>query len=282
MTMRPQISAAGAPPLPDDFVCPDPEPRDMQQSPTISKSEYFVGRHFAGQPDTLVNGDIPVHYDPYNRHAAVKADLCVAFGVNVPAIARRNGYIIHEVGKSPDFMLEVASHTTHRRDTGFKRDLYAHLEVDEFWRVDPTGGEYYGYEMALDVLIAPGVFQPRRLHREPNGMVWGYSRVLDLCLCWHAAWDWDVDDQSRLRFYDRKTGRYLCDTTLVEGRLAASQAALQVAQEQAAYDRAVRAAAEASLQSAQQQAAQEVAARTAAEARIRELEAQLRRQQSQP
>ena len=110
MTMRPQISPpAGAAPLPDDFICPDPEPRDMQQSPTISKSEYFVGRHFAGQPDTLVNGDIPVHYDPANRYAAVKADLCVAFGVNVAAIARRNGYIIHEVGKSPNFMLEVAS-----------------------------------------------------------------------------------------------------------------------------------------------------------------------------
>lgn len=276
MTMRPQISGAGAAPAawPDDFVCPDPEPRDMQQSPTISKSEYFVGRHFAGQPDTLVNGDIPVHYDPDNPRASVKADLCIAFGVDVPAIARRNGYIIHEVGKPPDFMLEVASLTTHQRDTGFKRQLYARLDVGEFWRVDPTGGNHYGYEMAMDELIAPGVYRPRRLRREPNGMVWGYSPALDLCLCWHAAWDWDVDDKSRLRFYNPKTGRYLCDMSLVERHLAAQQVAQQIAEMQLAYEKAVREAAEAARRASD-------AARAAAEARIRELEDKLRRQQSE-
>ena len=54
------------------------------------------------------------------------------------------------------------------------------------------------------------------LATESDGTIWGYSAALDLCLCWNSAWDWDVDDESGLRFYDRKTGRYLCDFALVE------------------------------------------------------------------
>ena len=52
-------------------------------------------------------------------------------------------------------------------------------------------------------------------------MLWGYSPALDLCPCWNPRWDWDVDDETHLRFFDRKIGRYLCDISLVEERLAA-------------------------------------------------------------
>ena len=54
--------------------------------------------------------------------------------------------------------------------------------------------------------------------------------ALDLCPCWHPAWDWDVDDETNLRFYDRKTGRYLCDFMLVEEALAVSEAARTAAE----------------------------------------------------
>ena len=108
-------------------------------------------------------------------------------------------------------------------------------------------------------------------------MIWGYSAMLDLCLCWHPAWDWDVDDDTNLRFYNRRTERYLCDMTLVENRLAVAQASLHIAESQLAYERDTReqerAAAQAELERAQQAGA-------AAEARIRELEERLRRQQS--
>ena len=58
-----------------------------------------------------------------------------------------------------------------------------------------------------------GSYQPVELVEEEDGMLWGYSPALDLCLC--AA-----DD--RLLYYDRKTGEYL--TNLREER-AARQAA---------------------------------------------------------
>ena len=53
MVTKPQPGRvpAALPPVPwsDDYVCPDPEPRDMIQSPTINKSDYFVARQ---RPDT--------------------------------------------------------------------------------------------------------------------------------------------------------------------------------------------------------------------------------------
>lgn len=222
----------GVPPVPftDDYVCPDPEPRDMIQSPTINKSGYFVARHFAVRPGTLVRAPCVLNFDPDNMNNRVEPDLLVAFGVEAASILPRNGYIIREVGKPPDFVMEVASETTHRRDTGFNRDLYARLGIAEYWRVDPTGGDFYGYALAGDRLVA-GEYQAIDLTTEEDRMVWGYSEVLDLCPCWHSAWDWDVDDETNLRFYDRKTGRYLCDFILVEEALAAERAALSAAQE---------------------------------------------------
>ena len=209
--------------LPGDYRCPDPEKWEMAQGPTIAKMGYFVARHFSGRQDTLVRPPFVVNYDPFDMNQRIEPDLLVAYDVDVEAIERRNGYIIREVGKPPDFVMEVASESTHERDTGFKRDLYASLGVIEYWRVDPSGGDFYGYPLAGDRL-EDGEYLEISLVTEADGMVWGYSPALDLCPCWHPAWDWDVDDRSNLRFYDRKTERYLCDMSLVEERLAEAQA----------------------------------------------------------
>ena len=222
-TQTPRVSIVLPPvPLPDDYRCPDPEPREMIQSPTINKAGYFVARHFSGQPDTLVRAPCVLNYDPFDMNERVEPDLLVVFAVDPEPILRRNGYIIWEVGKPPDFVLEVASESTHDRDTSFKRNLYATHGIAEYWRVDPTGGDFYGYALAGDRLVN-GQWEEIPLTTEADGMIWGYSPTLDLCPCWHPAWDWDVDDESHLRFYDRKTGRYLCDFTLVEERLAAAK-----------------------------------------------------------
>ena len=219
--------------LPDDYVCPDPEPEerpDMQQAPTVHKSGYFVSRHFAHRPDVLVDSGGFVFYNQYSMNYRFNPDLYVALDVDRAAIRQRNGYVVWEAGKPPDFALEVASETTHRRDTGEKPGLYASVGITEYWRVDPTGGDLYGYALAGDVLV-DGVYHPIDLHAEDDGTIWGYSAVLDLCLCWNPSWYWDVDDESRLRFYDRKAERYLCDISLVEAERDAAVTELQAAQQ---------------------------------------------------
>ena len=217
--------------LPDDYVCPNPEKRDeMMQTPVIDKSGYFVARHFAGRSDVMVRTGGFVFYNEYRMNYRFRPDLYVAFGVDRDDIRRRNGYVVWKMGKPPDFVLEVASETTSEWDTGGKPGLYSGIGIPEYWRVDPTGGEFYGYPIAGDLLVN-GVYHPMPLATEPDGTIWGYSPALDLCLCWNSAWDWDVDDESGLRFYDRKTGRYLCDFTLVEAARDDAIAELARAQE---------------------------------------------------
>ena len=201
--------------LPEGFVCPGPEylREDMLQAEPIAESDQILRAHFASTPHTVVDSGGFVFYDPDDlvRHR-VRPDVYVVFGVDTVSVRERDGYVIHEAGKPPDFALEVASISTRRRDMGPKRVLYAEIGIGEYWRYDPTGGEHYGYVLAGDLLVG-GSYQPVELVEEEDGMFWAYSPALDLCLC--ARGD-------RLLYYDRNTGEYL--NNLQEER-AARQAA---------------------------------------------------------
>ena len=123
-----------------------------------------------------------------------------AEGVGDPKrIIRRNGYVISEVGKPPDFVLEVASRSTGRRDYTVKRKGYARYGVGEYWRFDPSGGEYHDAPLAGDVLVDEE-YQPLEMVDEPDGRRWGYSETLGLELWWE-----DKD----LRFRDPARGEFL-------------------------------------------------------------------------
>ena len=211
--------------LPEGYLCPIPEYRhdDMLQAEPVNESGHLLRDHFAAQPYTLVDTGGFVFYDPNDlRRRRVRPDVYIVFGVDTDAIYARDGYIIAEAGKPPDFALEVASRTTPRRDTGSKRDLYARIGVSEYWRFDHTGGQLYGAPLAGDTLI-DNAYQPIELTTEPDGMVWGYSPTLDLCLCARGR---------RLMYYDRKTGSYINNIT--EEKAAHRQTAAELDQERAA------------------------------------------------
>ena len=172
----------------------------MLQSEPIDESGHLLRDHYSEQPSTLVDTGSFIFYDPDDlRRARVRPDVYVVFGVDTESVRERDGYVIHEAGKPPDFALEVASASTRRRDVGVKRTLYAQLGIGEYWRFDPTGGNYYGTPLAGDVLTA-GEYQQVEMTTVEDGMIWGYSTALDLCLCALGR---------RLLFYDRKTGCYL-------------------------------------------------------------------------
>ena len=107
-------------PLPD----PPREP-DMQQRRRTAAFDAILTAHFAHRNDVLISGDGYLRRDPANEDERFAPDCVVAFGVNPDAIVSRNGYVISEVGKPPDFVLEVASRSTGRRDYTIKRTGYA-------------------------------------------------------------------------------------------------------------------------------------------------------------
>ena len=94
-------------------------------------------------------------------------DLFVAFDADPAGYLARNGYVISEQGKPPDFVLEIASRSTGRRDTVDKRISYAALGIQEYWRFDETG-QFHGTRLAGDSLVN-GQYEPLPIEALTDG-----------------------------------------------------------------------------------------------------------------
>ena len=250
--LRPQIADySHLEPLPD----PPPREPDMQQDIRIYDFRRILHLRLAHRSDVLMAGGGYLRRQAGNEAEQLAPDCVVAFGVNPGGIVARNGYVISEVGKPPDLVLEVASRSTGRRDYTVKREGYAGYGVQEYWRFDPTGGRYHDSALAGDTLVE-GRYEPLPLNRDPDGLLWGYSEVLDLELCWDAG---------ELRLRDHETKQIL-PTPEQERSLREDAEARADAERQARL-------------SAETHADAERQARLAAEERIRLLEAEIGRWQ---
>ena len=181
---------------------PDP-PRDpdaIQQIPFISVVLYILKEFFADCDDVLVAAEGYLCQEARTRSNLFVPDCVFARGVDPDTIANiQNGYVIDDVGKPPDFVLEVGYPSTGVLDYTTKREGYARLGVVEYWRFDPSGGEYHDQPLAGDLLIE-GAYQPIQPHHEPDGSIWGRSAALGLDLHWR---------EGQLRFYDYTSGEFL-------------------------------------------------------------------------
>lgn len=207
--------ASPKPPLPDP-----PKKRDMQQYNHYHRAAIgnTVYRHFADHPDVLVSGEGYLCFDRSRPQSEWRyPDLVIAHDVHPEAISENNGYEINDVGKPPDFVLEVASPSTGRADYTTKRVDYAAFGVSEYWRFDYSGGQYHDAPLAGDLLVN-GQYEPIDLADDRTGKMYGmlssYSPVLDLYLCW---------DSGKLRFYDPATDEFLMDPAELETALTEAQ-----------------------------------------------------------
>ena len=185
----------GLEPLPDP-----PRSYDMQQNKHIARTDQTLETWFHGRRErVLVNGQGYLCRERRDARRSPHPDCVVAFDVDARRITDSNGYVISEVGKPPEFVLEVASKTTGKRDYIQKRVSYASLGVGEYWRFDYSGGQYHDVALAGDRLV-DGSYAPFPTTLETDGVIWGYSPTLELALCW-------VDQE--LLFYDPVEGIYL-------------------------------------------------------------------------
>lgn len=211
-------------PLPD----PPREP-DMQQTIRTRSFDATLAYHFAHRDDVLIAGEGYLRFNGNNDAERFVPDCIVTFGVDPGAIVARNGYVISEVGKPPDFILEVASRSTGRRDYTVKREGYAAYGVREYWRFDHTGGEFHDTALAGDTLVGDR-YEPLEIHHEPDGLIWGHSPMLGLDICW---------DNEQIRLRDPATGEYIptpeeaaARANAAEVRAAEAEAELAVLREQ--------------------------------------------------
>ena len=188
-----------------------------------------VRRCLGFHEDTLVQAEVPLGWHHGQRGGILIPDLMVAFEVNIADVIVRRGYSIEEQGKAPELVLEIASPSAGRQDEERKRAGYEEYGVREYWRFDPSGGEYHRQSLAGDVLI-DGTSQGIAIEETHPGLFWGRSAVLGLSICWeygHLRW-WDPAAQRYLETHDQTTER----ADAAEDRAAAAEARVQELEEE--------------------------------------------------
>ena len=225
---------------------------DFQYVPlTDTVSALRVRYH--DRPDVYVAGDMLIYYRMNRNDLSIAPDVYAVFGAagNHP----RDSWLVWREGKAPDFVMEIASQSTWRRDVGEKRDVYAGMGVSEYWRFDPTG-RFFTPPLTGERLV-DAQYQELPVVTDEAGILRGHSAILELDICVRPGLD--------LRLFDPATGQWLPTHLESEAGRQAAEAALNDSE-------AGRQAAEAALNDSE-------AGRQAAEAEIGRLRARIARLQ---
>ena len=149
------------------------------QAYAIRASFGALQQHYKPAEQPYIASDLLLYYVEGDPNTSVAPDLMVVFGVEV---RRRPSYKLWEEGKPPEFVLEVSSPSSRKRDRREKLDLYADLGVREYFVFDPGGvedadedgdGELAGYRLWGRAYVECGVSrQPsRQLESEALGLL---------------------------------------------------------------------------------------------------------------
>ena len=164
---------------------PEPPEDGLVEDAVITLIKAILVARYANDPTALALGPATfLIYDSDTPGSLIAPDCYVMFGVDAEFILRyRQSYRIEEWGVIPAFALEVASESTAPRDLTEKRELYARIGVGEYWRLDVTGGEYYGEPLVGERLVN-GEYERFDLHTEDNGDIWSRSEALGVDFYW--------------------------------------------------------------------------------------------------
>lgn len=130
----------------------------------------------------FIESNIPIRNNPNNLRDGAAPDLCRSRNVNAPFIYNQTGYNLWEVGKPPEFVLEVASESTYENDLYEKPGIYAAMGIDEYWMFDPTGGDLYG-QVLTGFKLVDGEYEAIEMTPNEHGLMSGYSEELGVRLC---------------------------------------------------------------------------------------------------
>ena len=235
---------------------PDYPPRDDMQNWLYLYDTSVItslALHYPDELNVTVASEVPVGPSLPVRNNARIPDLLFVRDGNRALMEEQRGYAIDRQGKAPDFVLEVASPTTGRVDYTDKREDYERMGVGEYWRFDPSGGEYHDAALAGDRMVN-GEYEPIVVEALSEYRLRAYNEALGLYVCW---------EEGMLRFFDPVADSYLRSHAEDARRVETAETHAGAAEVRAEEERAGRMAAEDRA--------------GAAEARVAELEEKLRR-----
>ena len=202
-------------------------PDTMQQNDELIELYTLLRSHFGefgGRPDVFIGRESNICYDRSNLNVRVIPDVYLAFGVDRQAIWERKLYLPWEVGKPPDWALEVASESTAQVDVQRKPGIYARIGLPEYWRFDPSGGRHHGAPLS-GLRLVDGEYRPIELTTEPDGLLKGYSEILQLSLAWDEGWPclYNPATNAYLENWRQERERLSAERNFAEDQLAAAE-----------------------------------------------------------
>ncbi len=150
---------------------------------------------FQGPLDVFVGIDMLVYYERGDNTVSVVPDVFVSFGVPQRDLPN---YKVWEEGKPPDVVWEFGPPSSIKGNAEEKKEKFRRMGVREYWLVD-TDGEYHDRRLQGFVLVN-GQYEELPWEEGSDGTVTVWSPALQLeqrCT------------EEGLRFWDRKTGKYL-------------------------------------------------------------------------
>ena len=205
-----------------EYPCSDGQPMaetEFQLIPLINAISALRA-HFASREDVYVIGNMFLYYQEGNPRAVVAPDLFVVVGVPKH---KRHTYKLWEEPKAPDFVLEVTSRSTRKVDQGRKREVYASLDVGEYWQFDPTGDYLAPRLQGLE--LHHGDYRPMPSVATVDGGLLLHSPTLGL--------DVRLEAGEELRFHDPATSQNLLSYEEIQTQMRAAQARMR--EERAAH-----------------------------------------------
>ena len=169
-------------PLPDP---PERAPEDTNSFHHLARNGnvHHLALHFGNPDTTIIAGERYMTRTPAAPASdRMVLDLLITFNAHPRAYRDDDGYVISRQGKPPDFVLEIAAPNTGQEDVGEKTTGYESLGIPEYWRFDQTG-DFHGTSLAGDRLVG-GRYEPIPIETLEEGLLQGYSAVLDLFIRW--------------------------------------------------------------------------------------------------
>ena len=221
---RPSTTDADETPWYDLVDVPKPIEDGMQQGKLLLKVREILQARYADDPSAFVTGLLTcVIYDSETPGSFVAPDCFIVFGVDAKTIEnRRINYRIDEWGKPPAFVLEVGTPSTAAYDLGEKRDIYARMGAQEYWRLDWKGNSYD--EPLVGERLVDGQYVRYQLHTEPNGDIWSRSEVTGVDFYFRI-----VDGIGAFKLRESATGKWLKNLSEVIAERRAAEAQTQAA-----------------------------------------------------
>ncbi|MXY57737.1 MAG: Uma2 family endonuclease [Gammaproteobacteria bacterium] len=189
----------------DERSLPSSDDEPMADSDTqlwpLTYSIHAIAARFADREDVYVSGDLFVHYVARREagmpvHGQIAPDVLVVFGVEDRV---RDSYVVWREGKPPDFVMEISSNRSWRRDRIEKRTIYEAMGVKEYFIYDPR--EKFRPPRLIGLRLQQSRYREIPFEPMPNGKRGLRSTTLGL----YAR----VDGGGRLRWFDPTGGGYL-------------------------------------------------------------------------